>query len=57
MENILRALARDLKERGGLDVSGCFIDGPFVAAKKGALGWERPSGAKARQLPPSGYPI
>ena len=48
MEAILRALAQDLKERGGLDVSECFIDGTFVVAKKGAQGWERPSGAKVR---------
>lgn len=48
MENILRELARDLKERGQLDISECFIDGTFVVAKKGALGWERPSGAKVR---------
>ena len=48
METILQALARDLKERGGLDVQECFIDSTFVAAKKGAMGWERPSGAKVR---------
>lgn len=45
---ILRALAQDLKERGGLDLEECFIDGTFVVAKKGASGWERPSGAKVR---------
>jgi len=49
MESILRALAQDLKERGGLDLEECFIDGTFVVAKKGALGWERPSGAKVRR--------
>lgn len=48
MENILRAIARDLKDRDKLDVSECFIDGTFIAAKKGGLGWERPSGAKFR---------
>ena len=32
---ILEALAQDLKERGGLDLSECFIDGAFVVAKKG----------------------
>jgi len=48
MEVILGTLAQDLKERGGLDVRECFIDGTFVVAKKGALGWERPSGAKVR---------
>jgi len=48
MEAILSTWAQDLKERGGLDVKECFIDGTFVVAKKGALGWERPSGAKVR---------
>ncbi len=33
-ERILEALARDLKERGKLDLSECFIDGTFVVAKK-----------------------
>jgi transposase len=47
-ERILQELARDLKERGGLDLSECFIDGCFVIAKKGAQGWEKPSGAKVR---------
>ena len=49
MESILRALAQDLKERGGLDLQECFIDGTFVVAKKGASGWARPSGAKVRR--------
>jgi transposase len=47
-EHILEALAADLRERGGLDLSECFIDGTFVVAKKGGAGWERPSGAKVR---------
>ena len=48
-EEILKALARDLKERGNLDLSECFVDGTFVIAKKGELGWEKPSGAKVRR--------
>jgi transposase len=48
LRQVLEALAADLAERGGLDVSECFIDGTFVAAKKGALGWERPSAARVR---------
>jgi transposase len=40
-ERVLEALVTDLKERGGLDLSECFIDGTFVAAKKGGLGWGR----------------
>jgi transposase len=47
-ERILKALAADLKERGGLDLSECFIDGTFIVAKKGADAWVRPSGAKGR---------
>ncbi len=48
IRGVLEALARGLKGRGGPDVSECFIDGTFVVAKKGDLGWERPSGARAR---------
>lgn len=32
--SVLEALAEDLYERGELDLSECFIDGTFVAAKK-----------------------
>ena len=45
-EQVLRALVKDVKERGKLDLTECFIDGTFVIAKKGAAGWEKPSGAK-----------
>ena len=45
---VLEALAEDLRRRGGLDLSECFIDGTFVVAKKGAAQWERPSAAKVR---------
>jgi len=48
LRKILEILAQDLLERGKLDLSETFIDGTFVSAKKGALKWERPSGAKAR---------
>src|SRR3954464_12045143 len=48
MRKVLEALAQDLKERGDLDLSECFIDGTFVVAKKGDSAWERPSGAKVR---------
>jgi transposase len=34
LERVLEALARNLKERGGLDLSECCIDGTFVVAKK-----------------------
>jgi transposase len=49
LEQILTRLADDLKERGKLDLSECFIDGTFVSAKKGGGQWERPSGAKVRR--------
>jgi len=47
-EAILRAMIKDVKERGKLDLTECFIDGTFVIAKKGAEGWERPSGARVQ---------
>ncbi|MFQ6135335.1 MAG: IS5 family transposase, partial [Nitrososphaerales archaeon] len=34
-EKVLQALATDLRERGDIDLSECFIDGTFIAAKKG----------------------
>src|SRR5476649_1820213 len=37
IEAVLQGLARDLHKRGGLDLSECFVDGSFSAAKKGAL--------------------
>lgn len=48
-DGILQALASDLKERGDLDLTECFIDGTFVIAKKGGQGWEKPSGVKVRR--------
>lgn len=47
-EAVLRKLVEDVKERGDLDLTECFIDGTFVMAKKGAQGWEKPSGAKVQ---------
>jgi transposase len=34
LEQVLLAVAQDLKDRGGLDLSECFIDGTFAPAKK-----------------------
>jgi transposase len=48
LDEILRALAENLKEQGRLDPSECFIDGTFVGAKKGANRWERPNGVRVR---------
>ena len=47
-EVVLKKLVEDVKERGGLDLTECFIDGTFVMAKKGAQGWEKPSGARVQ---------
>ena len=47
-EHVLQALATDLHERGGIDLSECYIDGTFIVAKKGGTRLERPSGAKVR---------
>lgn len=46
LQQVLEALAQDLEQRGELDLSECFIDGTFVAAKKGDKKSVRPSGAK-----------
>ncbi|CAA9464061.1 MAG: Mobile element protein [uncultured Rubrobacteraceae bacterium] len=46
---ILEALAEDLKGRGEIDLSECYIDGTFVVAKKGVSVSERPSGARVRR--------
>lgn len=48
LRRIVEMLAAGLGTRGELDLAECFIDGTFVAAKKGAWRWERPSGAKVR---------
>jgi transposase len=37
MQQVVEALARDLHQRGGVDLSECFIDGSFCMAKKGDL--------------------
>jgi hypothetical protein len=34
---VLATLAEYLRERGLLDLSECFIDGTFIAAKKGEV--------------------
>ena len=45
-KSILQALAKDLAERGGIDISEAFIDGSFTGAKKGGLAWGRPNAAR-----------
>ena len=46
-DRILTALAEDLRQRGGIDLSEGFIDGTFAPAKRGAPAWARPNAAKA----------
>ena len=48
LRDILEVLAEDLRERGQIDFSECFIDGTFIAVKKGGQPWVPPSGVKAR---------
>ncbi len=48
LRRLLESLAEDLRGRGKLDLSECFVDATFVSAKKGALPSAKPSGAKVR---------
>lgn len=48
LRRVLEALAEDLRTRGDLDLTECFIDGTLVAAKKGGGELVRLSGAKAQ---------
>ena len=43
---ILWRMAEDLRDRGKIDLTECFIDGTFAAAKKGALVLEKLKKAK-----------
>ena len=46
IEGVLHALAKDLYQRGRIDITEAFIDGTFSGAKKGALPSERPSAGR-----------
>ena len=46
LKRLFHALARDLYERGGIDLSEAFIDGTFAGAKKGALASGKPSAGR-----------
>ncbi len=48
LRRVLEALAEDLRMRGDLDLTECFIDGTFIVAKKGGTELVRLSGVKAR---------
>ena len=47
LEQVLLAVAQDLKDRGGLDLRECFVDGTFVPAKKEGAASGRPSAGRA----------
>src|SRR6185436_1821533 len=53
MDKVLSTIAQDLKDRGGLDLRECFIDGTFVPAKKGGTASGPPSAARA----PKSWPL
>lgn len=46
-DKVLFKLAVDLRDRGTIDITECFIDGAFSSARKGGLILDRPSEAKA----------
>lgn len=46
LAEILKVLAQDMEERGGISLEECFIDGTFAGAKKGALVLVLPSVVK-----------
>jgi transposase len=46
LERVLHALATDLRDRGGLDLTEGFIDGTFAPAKKGGSASARRSVAR-----------
>ena len=48
-KQILHALAEDLFERGGIDVTEAFIDGTFASAKKGVWTLGKRSAARGRR--------
>ena len=52
-DKILWQLATDLKERGKIDLTECFIDGTFASAKKGALVLEKLAEVRAPRSWPS----
>jgi len=52
-DKVIEALVKDLQERGGIDMSECFIDGTFSLAKKGGFLWARLSEVRAVRSWPS----
>lgn len=52
-DKLLWEIALDLKRRGKIDITECFIDGTFASAKKGGLILEKLRKAKAPRSWPS----
>lgn len=52
----LRALAEDVRERGGVDLSECFLDGTFGIAQKGAAGVGPTKRGQRDEAPSRGRP-
>lgn len=48
-DKVLWSLARDLKDRGKIDITECFIDGTFASAKKGGFILEKLKKAKGQR--------
>ena len=48
LERLLETLTEDLRTRGELDLSECFIDGTFIVAKKGAAKFGKTKRGKGR---------
>ena len=46
---VLWEIAKDLKHRGKIDITECFIDGTFASAKKGGLILEKLRKARAQK--------
>lgn len=46
-DRVLQVLATDLKRRGKIDITECFIDGTFASAKKGGYILEKLAEVKA----------
>jgi transposase len=57
LRSVLEAFAEDLRVRGELDLSECFIDGMFVSAKKGARSWKNQAGHLRKTVTPTQIPV
>lgn len=53
LEAIFREIARDLLERGGIDITEAFIDGSFAGAKRGGSASDRRSAGRG----PRSWPL